>query len=343
MVAPLSTQNPLNFIDIKKYFKDPGYFAKDHSIRLSGNELKLHGAFSLSGRGETKAAARLVKQEAGKTAIAMAISHQYQAHPGLGARVMQNLADKSGGSFKLTPAKLDEVQREIDKELASAKSTNMPRTEAPDATQMKVAAEVTSFLTTAKDPPMMRADGQPTGVSRAFWADLDRANFSIAGHNGASTALINKSTLTPSTKHDDCMNAVAQLRDLCGGNAELLMGVSKLANQNIGAIIQMALVGNPASPLRLPNDTPGSFSSSIDRGSSHFAFSSSGNGDIKISIAFSNPKCDSFISINSEHTELDPTGSRYDSFLEISVGPDLKPRVSAPLAFSFDVRLAIKS
>jgi hypothetical protein len=345
MVAPLltqspSTQRPVTFNEIKNHFKDPGYFAKDHSIRLSGNELKLHGAFSLSGRGETKAAARLVKQEAGKTAIAAAISYQYQGHPGLGARVMQNLNDKNGGSFKLTPAKLGEVQREIEKELSTAKTTSMPRTEAPAAIKKTVNEEVESFfLKPSKDVPMKLDGGRFAGVSKAFWLDLSRADFSIAGHNGASTVLIDKSTLTSTTKDAACTHAVARLRDLCGGNADLLMAVSRLANQNMGAVFQIAL-SKPESPLHLPNGTPGSFSSSIDRGTSHFAFSSDGNGSVKISVTFSQPNCNNFFSSNGERTELDPAGSRYDSFLEINVGPDLKPTVSVPPAFSFDVRLA---
>lgn len=201
------------------------------------------------------------------------------------------------------------------------------------AVQSQVQDNLDSILGTRdKSTPNL---AQPL-VSDAFVKDLPRATYAIVDENGIRTELSN---LNGGTKEAMIDNAVQQLRTLTGGNDQLLMLATQLANQNVHAGLQQVLM-TQQSPLRLPDGTAGSL---MGKEGIVYAFSSDGEGGLNLHLEYSVTNPDAFLPAPRHAKDgvgvpimLDPAKSSAQFSFALHIGADLNVQVSEPMRYTYD-------
>lgn len=201
------------------------------------------------------------------------------------------------------------------------------------AVQEAVQTNLESILETLdKSPPSL---AQPL-VSDAFVKDLPRANYAIVDDNGIRTEL---SELNGGTREAMIDNAVQQLRTLTGGNDQLLMLATQLANQNVHAGLQKVLM-TQQSPLRLPDGTAGAL---MGQEGIVYAFSSDGEGGLNLHLEYSVTNPNAFLPAPRHANDgvgvpimLNPEPSSAQFSFALHIGADLNVQVSEPLRYTYD-------
>lgn len=180
--------------------------------------------------------------------------------------------------------------------------------------------------------------GEGTGVSDALWLDLPRARYAIRQDDGRTRSLLDLPALAPGGTPErvgQLLGGVGSLRALCGGDEALLMTLSKLANQNLLAGVQQALMSGD-SPVRLPDGTPGRL---MGPERITYTVGSDGDGGLLLRCDYAIHDATHFMDPASGRvTELEPGGSRAHFTVEVAIGADGQARVSDPVQFLYDLQ-----
>lgn len=186
--------------------------------------------------------------------------------------------------------------------------------------------------------PYRLEGGESTGVSDGLWLDLPRARYAIRQDDGTARSLLDTDNLAPGGTPErvgQLLGGVDQLRALCGGSPALLMALSRLANQNLLAGIQQALMSGD-SPIRLPDGTPGRL---MGPERITYTVGSDGEGGLVLRCDYAIHGATHFMDpATGRVIELEPGGSGAHFTLEVAIGPDGQARVSDPVQFLYDLQ-----
>lgn len=188
------------------------------------------------------------------------------------------------------------------------------------------------LATPEKDPPHAI---HPL-VSDGFIKDLTRAQFAIAQADGTPPSNL----LDPAAGDlaAQMTGAVTRLQALTGGNDALLLLATRLANQNVQAGIQSALLSQQ-SPVRMDDGTPGRL---MGEEHNRYVFSSDGEGGLFLQVNYSIANANAFVPAPRDASEgvgvpviLDDAQSSTQMSFTLQIKADLSVTVSDPLRYSF--------
>lgn len=182
------------------------------------------------------------------------------------------------------------------------------------------------------DPPHA-VHGQ---VSNGFIKDLTRATYLIRTEDGETNRLLN-SHLPEGTRVTD---AVTRLRTLAGNNDALLLLATRMANQNVQAGVQKAML-MPSSPIRLGDGTPGRL---MGEEYNEYDFASDGQGGLFMTVKHETTNASMFFPAPRNASEglgtpvmLQADQSRVQLRFALHIGADLSVRVHEPMQYSYDI------
>lgn len=173
-------------------------------------------------------------------------------------------------------------------------------------------------------------------VSDGFIKDLTRADFGLIAPDGTRQPL-----LAPGAGNQDAQigNAVTQLRALAGNNDALLLLATRLANQNVQAGVQQALMSQQ-SPMRLDDGTPGRLMGDEDN---RYTFSSDGQGGLILQVDYGLSNASAFLPAPRNAREgvgvpvmLDAAHSQAQLRFALHIGADLSVQMHDPLQYTYD-------
>lgn len=201
------------------------------------------------------------------------------------------------------------------------------------AVQATLSSNIDDMLRTPeKDPPHA---AHPL-VSEGFIKDLTRATYTVITPDSVQHKLLDP---TAGGQGAQVGNAITQLQALTGDNHALLLLATRLANQNVQAGVQQALMSQQ-SPIRLDDGTPGRL---LGEEHNHYTFASDGEGGLILSVDYRLTDANFFLPAPRSANDgvgtpvtLNAGQSQAQVKFAVHIGADLAVRVHEPMQYTYD-------
>ena len=248
--------------------------------------------------------------------------------------------EASYGTATLAPAGHAAILAEFGVQAGTGGTVNVKAGVANPGFQQTFEANLRA-MEVSHSPLQTLASGAQTGVRKALWLDLPRAEYTIRQDDGTTSTLIdrgaNAGLLASDQREPVLMGAVAKLRDLTGPNPALLLLVSEFANQNALAGLIQGL-GSADSPVRLPDGRGGTPMNGTER--TAYSFESDGDDGVLMRIDYSMAGASHFMGIDGSSAALDPAASHFNASVELRFDSQLQVSVSDPVSFNYNLQAA---
>jgi hypothetical protein len=221
----------------------------------------------------------------------------------------------------------------------SAGSQNVRKGLGGEAMKDAMQANLQEMLDLPESDPR---DKQFPLVTDGFVRDLKRDAYYAPGPNRNDALLYDKSS-TAQSPQVALQAAIGQLQTLAGGDDAVLMMATRMANQNVLAGLQKALMSQD-SPLRLPDGTPGRL---LGEERNEYRFSSDGDGGLLLQVQHTVSNAGAFLPAPLSAEEgvgvpvaLDAAQSSARFAFQVHIAADQSVRISKPVHYEYDAVLA---
>lgn len=184
-----------------------------------------------------------------------------------------------------------------------------------------------------------QTEANDQGVCKAFWKDLDRADFQIqVGQKPYSLLFVKQNDESDKQQVQAKTQAVNKLKELTGPNPGLLEKVTQIANQNVFGPMENIL-NSKDSPLQLPNAQVGNFKGA-QSDSITYKLRSDERGGVLVSctrsVTFARLQVG--VGMDAQQVDLDPQHSRFTYSFEVAVRDDLSVELTAPPSYAYSLK-----
>lgn len=238
----------------------------------------------------------------------------------------------------LSPEGFKAIRTVFGVELGREKGSRLLEGVAPESLQESFKSEFEQPLKPSESNVARTEGGKSLGVAQIFRSDIGRATYRIQTGEDEFTPVINRTgwnNISKNEQDERTQVAVELLKELTGGDEEMVMLISQRAHQGMAAPIEFAL-NSPDSFVRLPDGTPVTLGGDEAK---TYTFSKKEDGSIVMRYENRIEKARNYFNPSLERpVNIDPEGSHLTVSYELTFTPDKQVVISSPVSFSYAIK-----